>query len=243
MKKTTTLALVVAGALALALPRGAEAQSKAAIPEKYFSFTAGSQPQSRTFDAAATSTVFAEDAVFSTEQKVGSGPFFDFAAGFRVSDSLHLGAAVSSFSAKGDATGTGAVPDPLFFDRPTNFAVEGTDLARNELGIHLQAAWFLPLSEKFDLAIAAGPSIYRASQEFAAGSTEEGSEVVTFNVQDESGFGFGFNAGADFTYLFTPKYGLGVLARYTWGQVGLDAADITVGGFQVGAGLRIRWGL
>jgi hypothetical protein len=238
MKKTTMV--LVAGLLALA--QTAQAQSTAAIPKGYFSITAGAQPQQRTFDAAATSEVFGEDAVFSTKQEVSGGPFFDFAAGFRVLNVLHLGAAVSTFGSTGNATGTAAIPDPLFADRTTTYTVEGTDLARNELGIHVQAAWFIPLSRKFDLQIAAGPSLYRASQEFAAGSTEEGSQAVNFHVQEESGFGFGFNAGADFTYLFTPKYGLGVLARYSWGKVGLDAADVTVGGLQAGVGLRIRWG-
>ena len=53
----------------------------------------------------------------------------------------------------------------------------------------------------------------------------------------------GIHFGVDVTYLVTPRYGVGVLARYTWGSADLTGADdsVTVGGLQIGGGLRIRF--
>jgi hypothetical protein len=47
----------------------------------------------------------------------------------------------------------------------------------------------------------------------------------------------------DVTYLVTPRYGAGVLLRYTRGSVDIEGANdsLTVGGFQIGAGLRVRF--
>jgi hypothetical protein len=53
----------------------------------------------------------------------------------------------------------------------------------------------------------------------------------------------GIHFGVDITYLVTPRYGVGVLARYTWGSADITGADesVTVGGLQIGGGLRIRF--
>jgi hypothetical protein len=41
----------------------------------------------------------------------------------------------------------------------------------------------------------------------------------------------------------TTRVGVGGLARYTWGSVDLAGAtkSLTVGGFQIGAGVRLRF--
>jgi len=50
-------------------------------------------------------------------------------------------------------------------------------------------------------------------------------------------------AGLDVTYLVTPRYGAGVLLRYTRGSIDIEGAtdSLAVGGFQIGAGLRVRF--
>ncbi len=241
MTKTTT-ALVVA-ALYLAVPALADAQSdKAKIPESYFNVTVGAQPQQRTFEAKATPTIFNEEATFTADQTVGNGAFYDFAAGFRVSTHLIVGGTISYFQGEGDAAGTASIPDSIVFDQPpTVVPIQGNNLKRSEFGYHLQAVWFVPLSRKLDVAVSAGPSIFHVSQDLLSGSSAEGSKTVTYGVDSQSGTGVGVNVGLDTTYLFTPRYGVGLLLRYTWGKVSLDATDLTVGGFQAGAGLRIRF--
>ena len=146
------------------------------------------------------------------------------------------------FSGEGDATGTASIPDPLVFDRHTVVPIQGSNLKRSEVGFHAQAVWFLPLARKLDVAVAVGPSMFQVSQDFLSGSAAEGATTVTYGVDRQSGLGFGVNASVDTTYLITPRYGAGLLIRYTWGKVGLGATDdVTVGGFQAGGGLRIRF--
>jgi hypothetical protein len=53
----------------------------------------------------------------------------------------------------------------------------------------------------------------------------------------------GINLGVDLNYFFRPNIGGGVLVRYTYGSVDLDSVgeSLTVGGFQLGFGLRYRF--
>jgi hypothetical protein len=62
-------------------------------------------------------------------------------------------------------------------------------------------------------------------------------------VDDAKKTTVGINLGVDVTYLVTKRFGVGGLARYTWGSADLaGAADkLTVGGFQIGGGLRVRF--
>ena len=52
----------------------------------------------------------------------------------------------------------------------------------------------------------------------------------------------GFNVGASINYMVTPRYGVGVFARYAGATASLPTAgDLDVGGFQFGAGLHLRF--
>jgi hypothetical protein len=53
----------------------------------------------------------------------------------------------------------------------------------------------------------------------------------------------GFNLGVDLQYLIGKKWGVGALARYSWGSADIDGAsdNLTVGGFQLGFGGRMRF--
>ena len=53
----------------------------------------------------------------------------------------------------------------------------------------------------------------------------------------------GFNAGVDLQYLIRKDIAVGGIARYTWGSADIDGADdkLTVGGFQIGVGVRYRF--
>jgi hypothetical protein len=58
--------------------------------------------------------------------------------------------------------------------------------------------------------------------------------------------GWGFNIGADMTYAITPTIGVAGLLRYTHGNVEFNpaegqTADVNAGGFQIGAGVRVKF--
>lgn len=241
MTKTTTTVLTVA-ALYLAVPAQVAAQTAQMTgPESYVGVTVGAQPQRRTVSAVATSTVFNKTATFTADHRVGNGPFYDVSAGHRVSRTITVGVAVSSFDTDGSAAGTASIPDPIVVGKFSSVALEGRNMNRGERAFHLQGVWFRPVSRKIDVAVSAGPSLFYVSQEFVSGSAAEGSSTVTYAAESQAGLGFGLNVGADATWLLTPRYGVGLLLRYTWGKVALDAANVTAGGVQGGLGLRVRF--
>jgi hypothetical protein len=243
MTKTTTalMMMMMTAALVLAGTNPALAQTTPTGPNRFVNVSFGAQPQRRTVDAHLKTTIFEDQAEFNAEHRVSNGPFFDISAGEMVMETLIVGVGFSYFGSKGAASGTASIPDPLFRGRPSLVSIEGSDLKRTELGFHLQGVWFHPLTKKIDIALAAGPSLFRVKQQFVSGSVADGTQTVTFGVEDQSGVGIGLNAGGDVTYLLTPRYGIGLLLRYTWASVGLDAADVTAGGFQAGLGLRVRF--
>jgi hypothetical protein len=54
----------------------------------------------------------------------------------------------------------------------------------------------------------------------------------------------GIHFGVDVTYMVNPRFGFGGIARYTWGSAdlaGTDEDSLTLGGFQIGGGLRVRF--
>jgi hypothetical protein len=53
----------------------------------------------------------------------------------------------------------------------------------------------------------------------------------------------GINLGIDVTYLLNKRFGIGGLMRFTHGSVDLNGAtdSLSVGGFQIGAGGRVRF--
>jgi hypothetical protein len=227
-------------ALFAASPGTALAQTRPA-PETFVNVSFGAQPLRRTLDATASIPLYDEAAKFAAAHRIGNGPFIDVSVGHRLMPSLIVGLAVTFFNSKGNAAGTASIPDPLFFEQPITFPIQGNDLKRSEKAVHLQAVWFYDVSQKMDIAISAGPSFFRASQEFLSGSVATGTQNATVSVDAEDGNGYGFNLGADAAYMMTPRYGAGVLLRYTYGRVSMPAAKVTAGGLQAGAGLRVRF--
>lgn len=239
MTKRTTIVVALA---VLHLATAAEAQSaKPEPPDFYVGATVGAQPQRRIVTAATTSAIFGQTATFTADHWVGNGPFFDVTAGYRWSENLTLGIALSTFDSEGTANGTASIPDKIVFGKISSVPIEARHMKRGERAAHLQEVWFRPVSRKIDVAITAGPSLFYVTQEFVSGSLAANGQTVAYGARSESGLAFGFNAGADTTYLLTPRYGVGLLLRYTWAKASLDAADVTAGGFQGGLGLRLRF--
>ncbi len=67
--------------------------------------------------------------------------------------------------------------------------------------------------------------------------------VDVVNVKESS---VGFNLGMDVTYSFTPTIGAGAMLRFTHSSQDFTVAEgqstsLDVGGFQIGAGVRLRF--
>jgi len=231
--------LLTAAAWLIARPALAQTATQTTTPGAFLNVTFGVQPQTREFSATATPQLFQESGEFAADYSIDSGVFFDLTGGMRVNDRFTASIGVSFFDSNGTASGTATIPDPLIFNSFHTVPIQGDDLKRQELFINLAAVRFFQLSPKFDIAVSAGPSLVHAGQDFLSG--QENGEAVAIVSDYQAGFGFGLNVGADAALMLSRSIGVGGLVRYTWGHVSLDAGGITVGGFQVGGGIRARF--
>ena len=131
----------------------------------------------------------------------------------------------------------------LVFDQPSTVTSTQPGLAHSENGVHLQAVWFIPATDKIDVALSIGPSFIHVTQELVSTVTiPSGTQSVNIAVGSEEGTAKGVNVGVDGNYLFTRNIGAGIFIRYAGGSVDLPSApDLSVGGFQIGIGARIRF--
>jgi hypothetical protein len=229
--------------LLLSPDRVAAQRPPSPIEKGFIDIRAGAQPQRRTITPGTSFSLYDETATISSSQPINNGPMFDVTGGFRVSRRWVVAVGVSSFKSSNPATVTTSIPDPSFFDRPKVSTAQTGDLDRTELGVHPQVVWFFPRSEKFDIAVSAGPSIYRVRQQLVPGvSVAARTQNATYTVATQSATAFGINAGAEATYNLTPRQGVGFFLRYAGASTDLPGADgLKIGGLQGGVNFRIRF--
>jgi hypothetical protein len=239
-------------ALVIGMAGFASAQSLTTMPTGFLNINVAQQTGSRHFANRATFPVYGESASLSGTQKVGGATMFDLGGGVRVWRRLTLGVSLNTMSTHSDLDVTGTVPNPLFANRPRTVTAHADDLSHSETDAHLQASWFVPLTDHLDISIFAGPSFFHVSQEQLSGVNlaEAGfpySQVTVTGVTTEKhdDTAVGYNVGFDGTWLFTRRLGVGAFARYTHAKAEFESGDSTsslnVGGLQVGIGLHVRF--
>lgn len=194
-----------------------------------------------------------EGSIDITQTGIGGGSFFDLGANYRVRNQLGAGLVYTFNSSDGDGAVTGSIPHPLLFDQFRSISASAAGLEHKERGVHLQATWHIPFTDALDFTVSAGPSFFNISQDFIRRVTF--SETPPFDVVNVDELetlslrknAVGFNIGVDAAYTVTPMIGVGVLARYTRGETDFDinpgdndTASVKAGGFQIGAGVRVR---
>ena len=234
--KTTSIIVLVAG---LALAGASSAAAQTADPKAYVDLNIAGQTQSVTLATSSTFSLFGETGATSTNQTVGKGLVFDGGAGYRVRANLAIGAMVSVFTRSPAGSVSVTTPDPLVFGAFTVVSAS-PQLTQTEVGTHLKVVYFLRVNAKMDVAISVGPSFVHISKDVASASVVNGTAQIA--VATQTGTAVGAHGGLDLNYLFTPRLGGGIFARYIGAQVDLPAASgVKVGGFQAGLGLRLRF--
>ena len=206
--------------------------------------------------------VYGETAEFDFRHVTPARVGVDAAVGFRVWSSLAVGLGVTHSSAPTDVDVTGSVPHPLFYERPRELMDRlGRFYRRTELGVHLHAAWTIPLADRLDVVLSAGPSLFFVELDRVDLPDQSGVKEMTPYTAVTVDFGRGSvqkrvpgaSAGVDVTWHFIRRRepdpfwtaGIGVFARWTMGTSALSefGADETldVGGLRAGAGLRFRF--
>lgn len=246
--RNTTMVLALA-CWAVASP-SAVAQPQ---PRVFVSINAVERTTARTLaDSTTFDTPFSagrEPGSASSTYKIPAGVMFDGEGVVRLWRGLGVGAAVSAFSSRNDFQVTAQLPHPFFFNRART--VDGTVNSRHaETAVHVMAAYYVPLTPRLNVILSAGPSRFSVEQKLVRSVTA--TEVYPFDTAE---FGsadlevvkttaWGFNVGADVSWMFTRGFGVGGLVRFAQSTVDLTpagraAVKMDVGGFQVGGGARV----
>jgi hypothetical protein len=203
------------------------------------------QSASDTFTDQNTFDVDLETARYTSTYDVETDSGFDLGALVPIWKQLGVGIAATRFTDSRDITIEGTIPHRFFFnrDRPFSGTAPGE---REEIGVHLDAVYFIPIAPKLQLAVFGGATFFRVKQSVVTDIDYTESypfDEVTFTgatvtTEDESKVGF--NVGADFAYYFTDIVGVGGIVRYSQAKVPFSIGDLDVGGPSFGAGVRIR---
>lgn len=207
--------------------------------------------QTTTTDFTATTTFveFIEEGHITTQHRVKSGPVFSGGLAVRVWKQLALGAAVSYYSKATDANVTAQLPHPFLFDNPRTASGTASGLKRTEMSSHLFVGWIIPATDRIELIVSGGPTIFQVNQDLVTGVTYthtypydevQFTGVIGQRAKDRT---VGAHAGADVTWKFSPRVGVGGTLRYARGTldtaIGSDSVSFDVGGLLAGGGLRL----
>ena len=215
----------------------------------FVNITGGAQASSRSLETETSFDLYEEQALVSSSQDVKGGAFFDISAGYKVWRNLALGLGYARSGSTRNATVTALIPDPVRHDQPRSVSTSVTGLKHTESVVHLLGVWMVPVTDKIDVGMSAGPSIFMVTQGIpgALSVSEPGPSVTNSTARNVDKTTVGINLGVDVMYLVTKRKGIGMgvggLARYTWGSAGIAGASdkLTVGGFQIGVGVRARF--
>lgn len=227
----------------LAVP--AQAQMLTWTDQGFVNVTLGGQAGSRTLGADTTFDLYNEQGRLSTTQEVGGGGLFDISAGYKVWRNLAVGLGFSRTGSDSDAAIAASVPDLNVYDAPRAVTGTASGADHSESTIYITGTWMMPVTDKVDVGLSFGPAIFNVSQDVpnAITVTEPSGAINQTTVSRFDETAVGISLGVDVTYLVTPRYGAGLLLRYTRGSVDIEGAtdSLTVGGFQIGAGVRVRF--
>jgi Outer membrane protein beta-barrel domain len=243
---TRASSLIVAIALTAAAAR-AGAQPAAWTDRGYVSAGADVRVVATNFGDVIHPIDFAEAAVVNTTYKMRIAPGIEIGGGARVWRNLAIGATATWVSRPDAGSVDAQVPHPFVFGKPR--AVSGdASLGRNETAVHVQALWMMPLTARWQLAVAGGPSWMSLRQDLVDDVTVTQTypyDTATYagvHSQRISKSHAGFNAGVDATYLFRPRVGVGLSAAFSRARIPLSpSASTDVGGLHVNGGLRVRF--
>jgi hypothetical protein len=241
MRAYTTVACLVC---ALLDPTGSAAQDRVRV-----NLDAAEQSTATDFTATATFVEFIEQGQITTEHRVRTGPVFGGGASVRVWKQLALGAAFSYYSKATAANVEAQLPHPFLFDHPRTASGTPSGLKRRETATHLFVGWIIPATDRMELIVSGGPTIFQVNQDLVTGVTYthaypyDEAQFTGATSQRAKNRALGVHAGADVIWKFSQRVGVGGILRYARGTfdtaIGSDSVSFDVGGLHAGGGLRL----
>jgi hypothetical protein len=255
-----TLAIAASGAWTPALCGDDQTRpSRGAAPgrdwpsQAYIAVDGGYQVHSLTFSETHRETINLEEGTWTADYRVTDGVRYEVGGGVRLWRNLLAAGSFSFFKDPDTAAISARIPHPFRFNDPRTLEAEASSLSQDERVVHVSAAWMTPASRRLELGVFGGPSIFFVKRDLVEDVTYSEAfpfDTVTFTratVRDVSKTQIGVHAGVDVTWLFTRRFGVGGMARFTTATVDLatpsgGSLSLKVGGFQAGAGVRLRLG-
>ncbi|HYE84856.1 MAG TPA: outer membrane beta-barrel protein [Vicinamibacterales bacterium] len=253
MKRAAVTILIACGVF-MGTANQAFAQGATWADRGYINVGWGVESGSSTMTDTRTFTIYDEPATVTSASSFTSGSLFDVGVGIRVWRNLTVGAGYHQEQNDTDAELSGSVPSPVFFNRPRTLT--GSEpLDRKEMATHLNIGWVVPINDKFDVQVSAGPSFFRLTQDVVSNvspneSSASGTSIGgTITVAERKKSVTGYNVGAEATYIVwsndSVRVGVGGFVRFSQADttVTMQVSDqpTTVGGAQFGFGGRLRF--
>ena len=203
-----------AGILALCLcaaPQIASAQTMQWTDKGYVTVNVGVQVGSDDLNTSSTFSQYEETATVTSTQRVKSGGFFEIGGAYRVwGRNLLAGVTFSHTSSDTNVALNASIPDPVFFDRPRTVTATQSGAGHSENVIHLNAIWMIPVANKIDVGVFAGPSIFMVKQDtITTLSVSEPGPAVEAPLTEVKKTTAGLNLGADVQYLLRQNWAVG----------------------------------
>lgn len=217
----------------------------------YASLNVGVQPTEISVSQSAALPLYDENAILGGAQNVTTGVLVDAGGAFPIFwRRFFVGGAVSFSRGYEPASIAASIPHPQVTDQPRPVSFDTSKLKHAEQALHLFAAWRLPVGERMDAGVFAGPSVFWSQQDFpdSVTVTEVGPPYTSVNVGLEfaefKDTAFGFNIGADMSYLITDNLGATGFVRYAFAKAkyevpGTAPIEVDLGGFQIAGGIRV----
>lgn len=240
VKMTRAVILALCGCAA---PQAVAAQTMQWTDKGFVSVNGGGQAGSHELRANTTFPIYGQNAVVATAQGISGGGFFDIGAAYRVwGRNILAGVSYSRTSSDSDLALAASIPDPVVTNNPRSVTATQSGANHVENAIHLDLIWMMPVANKIDVGFFAGPTVFVVNQETVRTlDVVEPVPTISAPLDSVSKTTVGLNLGVDLQYLVAKKWGVGGLARYSWGSAGFDGDSLTLGGFQLGAGVRYRF--
>ena len=244
--------LLVAACITWAGSTTPRAQSTDWSDRAFFNVNLSLQLTARPFDEHLLPIIYTERASIGVPHPDDGGRLtLDVAGGLHVWKNFGVGGTITKFAATDTLTVNARIPNPMLLNQQ-RAASKAAPFNRGESAIHIHALYMIPVTPRIDVAVSAGPSLLDVQQDLVQGIevAEAGPPFTSVAIGDVALLtrdvrGLGMHAGVDVTWFLTPLAGVGITARYVRGSVATRLGDGTpldldVGGFQVGAGARLR---
>jgi len=181
----------------------------------------------------------------TASRRVQGGVFMDITGGVHLAGPWGVAFNFYSRSAPSDGTVTASVPDPVLYNHARSVSGTIPNMAHSEMWFAPLLVYTIPVSDKIDLMLMAGPAVTRLRHELASSVTvtepasgpkvEVGLTTISHNY-------WNYEVGADLRYLLTKQIGVGGFIRFGHDRANVSKTNkVTLGGPQLGLGARIRF--